>query len=221
MRKGKVLNMQESIVEKSPRRRIGRRVGAAGLALAAAVALGGCHEARGGGYLAGPLEEPVGVYTGRADFGFTFQCDGGIAGQITYHDDPSTINVPVPVDEDLPLVGDVVETVETDFPEIKIHGTVDTVLVDADGNPETEGVVEADTCEDLVEAPVAQFLGTYRSQDTTGSGEFNVLVFDQGKSTRTEGDFTGDGFSIDLVGTPYGGYTRAGYIEGGNITVDN
>jgi|SRR5215204_6393268 hypothetical protein len=210
--------MQKSIAKESPRRRLGRRVGAAGMAVAAVLTLGACDEARGGGYLAAPLDgEPVGVYTGRADFGFNFQCVDAIKGQITYHDDPSTINVPVnPL---LPL-GDVVET---DFPEIQIHGTVDTVLVDADGDPETEGVVEADTCEQLVDAPVAQFEGTYRSQDTTrpGSGKFNVLVFDQGEPSRTVGDFTGDGFSIELFGGPYGAYTRGGYIEGGNIQVDN
>ena len=32
---------------------------------------------------------------------------------------------------------------------------------------------------------------------------------------------TGDGFAIELVGGPYTLYTRAGYIEGGNIQVDN
>ena len=53
--------------------------------------------------------------------------------------------------------------------------------------------------------------------------EFTVLVFDQGEPGRTDAGRlrTGDGFSIELVGGPYAGYTRAGYIEGGNIQVDD
>jgi hypothetical protein len=49
------------------------------------------------------------------------------------------------------------------------------------------------------------------------------LVFDQGEPGRTKDPVfvTGDGFSIDLEGGPYTLYTRAGYIEGGNIQVDN
>ncbi len=34
------------------------------------------------------------------------------------------------------------------------------------------------------------------------------------------GEITGDGFAIELIFGPYGGYTRGGYIEGGNIQVD-
>ena len=72
----------------------------------------------------------------------------------------------------------------------------------------------------------AQFQGTYRSQETALSkapGRFTVLVFDQGEPGRTKDPafVTGDGFSIDLKGGPYALYTRAGYIEGGNIQVDN
>ena len=54
-------------------------------------------------------------------------------------------------------------------------------------------------------------------------GRFNVLVFDQGEPGRTKDPafVTGDGFSIELTGGPYTLYTRAGYIEGGNIQVDN
>ena len=54
-------------------------------------------------------------------------------------------------------------------------------------------------------------------------GRFNVLVFDQGEPGRTKDPafVTGDGFSIDLTGGPYALYTRAGYIEGGNIQVTN
>ena len=46
-------------------------------------------------------------------------------------------------------------------------------------------------------------------------------MFDQGEPGHSTADFTGDGFSIELSGGPYTGYTRAGYIEGGNIQVDN
>ena len=38
-----------------------------------------------------------------------------------------------------------------------------------------------------------------------------------GEPSRDAGDFNGDGFSIELTGGPYTGYTRAGNIEGGNI----
>ena len=48
MRKGKVLNMQESIVNKSTRRGIGRRVAAAAMALAAVLTLGACRGNRRG-----------------------------------------------------------------------------------------------------------------------------------------------------------------------------
>ena len=34
------------------------------------------------------------------------------------------------------------------------------------------------------------------------------------------GDFTGDGFAIELTGGTYNGYTRGGYIEGGNIQAE-
>ena len=46
-------------------------------------------------------------------------------------------------------------------------------------------------------------------------------MFDQGEPSARDGDFTGDGFAIELAGGPYTGYTRGGYIEGGNIQVDN
>ncbi len=75
--------------------------------------------------------------------------------------------------------------------------------------------------------PAAMFEGTYRSQDTTDlavtrcRGEFTVLVGDQGEPARPGGEFTGDLFSIELFGGAYAAYTRGGYIEGGNIQVDN
>ena len=48
-------------------------------------------------------------------------------------------------------------------------------------------------------------------------------MFDQGEPGRTNDPafVTGDGFAIELDGGPYTLYTRAAYIEGGNIQVDN
>ena len=67
MRRGKVMNMQESIVNESPRRGIARRVGAAGMALAAVLTLGAC-KATGGGYIDDAPADggvPIGAFTRR------------------------------------------------------------------------------------------------------------------------------------------------------------
>ena len=216
--------MQETIARGSARR-IARRLGAAGLALAAVVTLGAC-KATGGGQVGNPLDSGViGVYSGDANFGFNFTCEVETAkkrtvikGQITYHDDPSEVTLP---EETLPI----------EFPEIRIHGTVEPIVflgvtecgtavdklfgdVPPDAPPQFEGI------------PTAMFEGTYRSQDTTVSnvlppGEFIVLVGDQGEPARPGGEFTGDLFSIDLYGGPYAAYTRGGYIEGGNVQVES
>jgi hypothetical protein len=219
------MDMQESFVNESPRRRIARRVGAAGMALAPVLMLTACHEAYGGGYIDDPLPSgvlpvdlPVGAYTGEANFGFNFSCDMNertkravIKGEITYHDSGTSI-IEVPVDPDLP--GGLTEP--TDFPEIRIHGTVDPFVIDG-----------VSTCAEATGIPVARFEGTYRSQDAEDAqdGRFNVAVGDQREPGRSlgDGDINGDGFSIELTGDPvdsYAGYTRAGYIEGGNIQVD-
>src|SRR5215213_6398699 len=208
--------MSESMVNVSPRRRIGRRVGAAGMALAAVLVLGAC-QATGGGFIGDPLEGgPVSVFQGDAEFGFTFNCEmdytkkkprAVITGEIDYHDDPSTIDVPV--DPNVPD-GPVVTTV---FPEIDLHGTVEPLIVS-----------NVASCEEAVEGlPAALFEGTYRPQDRTLRnlrGEFVVQVFDQGEPGTSQGDITGDSFSIELIGGAYNGYTRAGYIEGGNVQVE-
>ena len=194
------------------------------MALVAVLGLGAC-KATGGGQVGNPLESGVeAIYTGDANFGFNFTCEVETAkkrtvikGQITYHDDPSQVNV-----VGLPGL--------TDFPEIRLHGTVKPIIF--------LGVTE---CGEAVEKlfggepvpgeppefegiPAALFEGTYRSQDTTLSalppGEFTVLVGDQGEPARPGGDFTGDLFSIELFLGPYAAYTRGGYIEGGNIQVE-
>ena len=177
------------------------------MVLAALLGLAGCHEAYGGGFIGEPLDGgPIGVFNARAKFGFSFQCDAGVKGQITYHD----ISTKGP------------------FPGLRIHGTVETVLIevvsDDPTTPEDETEVEpATTCEEIVEAPAAHFQGSYRSLErwllSKPPGRFNVLVFDQGEPSRLLGDITGDGFAIELAGGPYNGYTRGGYIEGGNIQV--
>jgi hypothetical protein len=210
----------------SPRRRIARRVGAAVMALAAVLTLGAC-KATGGGYLDEPLQGNVippgvplvmdvgnGVYQGTANFGFNYTCEMSTGNravikiQITYHDSgTSTITVPTPLPTD--------PAVKT-FPEIRIQGTVDPLII-----------YDVSTCEAAAEVflDAALFEGSYRPQDTTLSamgGRFNLLVYDESEPGRSPGEITGDGFAIELTGPPpYGGYTRGGYIEGGNIQVDS
>lgn len=188
------------------RRSIGRRVAAAGMALATALTLAACN-GKGGGYIGAPVEGSP-VFNGRANFGFTFDCEDGVKGEITYHDTSTKAGV-----------GAVL------FPGLRLHGTVENVLVDTDplDNIPAEPAV---TCEDVVETPWAQFQGRYRSQQTNllsaAPGKFTVLVFDQGEPGGTrDPNITGDFFSIDLKGGPYTLYTRAGYIQSGNIQVNN
>jgi hypothetical protein len=203
--------MQEPGVNELPRWRIIRRIGAAGMALTMLLVVGAC-KATGGGYIGEPLPGgPVSVYNGDANFGFTFTCamqganKAMIGGQITYHDSATSSIV---------LVNG---TPPTLFPEIKIHGVVDPFFVP-----------NVSTCQQAAQAfpNGAQFDGTYCPQSQTvcvpgkaGTGRFTVQVFDQGEPARPGGDFTGDSFSIGLQGGPYNGYTRGGYIEGGNIQV--
>ena len=203
--------MSESIVNESSRRRLGRRVGAAGLAVASVLVLGAC-QATGGGFIGDPFDGgPVSVYEGDAEFGFTFYCNmevkkgkprAVITGEIDYHDDPSSIVL----DE-----GDLEPTV---FPAIRLHGTVEPLIVP-----------NVPSCDAAVEGlSAAVFEGTYRPQERTlrnQQGEFVVQVFDQGEPGSSQGEITGDSFAIELIGGAYNGYTRAGYIEGGNVQVQS
>jgi hypothetical protein len=198
--------MQEKYANESPRRRILRRVGAAGMALAAVLTLGACR-ATGGWYIDEPLPGPsLGEYTGDANFGFNFTCEmettkkkAVIKGEITYHDDPSKIfGLPNPL-----------------IPEVRLHGTVKPLIING-----------VDSCKLAIEGmSSALFTGTYRSQDptlyTSPPGTFRVQVFDQGEPGGSPEDFTGDEFSIQLLAGPYNGYTRGGYIEGGNVQVED
>jgi hypothetical protein len=140
------------------------------------------------------------VFNGRANFNFTYNCDPNrVKGTITYHD-TSTNGL---------------------FPGLKLYGTVENTLIDAHGDPLTDDVKPAAPCQEIIEAPAAHFEGSYRSLEkrycTIRGGRFHVFVFDQGNTSLPAGDFNGDGFSIELSGRPYPAYTRAGYIEGGNI----
>ena len=201
--------MSAQRIHESPRRGIGRRVAVAGMALAAAVTLAAC-DGKGGGYIGPPIPQTINpVFNGRADFGFTFQCGDGVKGQITYHDRSTKVSPATTVL----------------FPGLRLHGTVTNVLVDTNIDDDIPAV-PAVTCEDVVESPWAQFQGTYRSQETNllskTPGRFTVVVFDQDEPGRSmEEGITGDGFSIALKGGPYPLYTRAGYIQGGNIQVNN
>jgi len=172
------------------------------MALAAISTLGAC-KATGGGYITAPLSGgPVSVFRGQANFGFNFTCQmkgvnqAFIQGHITYHDNPSTVG-------------------GIKFPEIRLDGVVDPFFVTVSGCDQAAEMV-SDT---------AQFKGEYRSQDTMLSnvvgGRFVVQVFDEDEPSASVGDITGDSFSIQLMGGPYTAYTRGGYIEGGNIQVDN
>jgi hypothetical protein len=180
------------------------------MALAAVLVLGACR-ATGGGFIGDPLDgQPVGVYQGDAEFGFTFSCEmdttkkqprAVITGEIDYHDDPSSIYLDGALEPTL-------------FPEIDLHGVVEPLIVP-----------NVPSCEEAVEGlSAALFEGTYRPQDKTLrklQGEFVVQVFDQGEPGTSQGEITGDSFSIELIGGAYNGYTRAGYIEGGNVQVES
>ena len=100
-----------------------------------------------GGYIGDPLDGgSIGVFSGDAKFGFSFQCDAGVKGEIAYLD----------------------TSTKDAFPGLRLHGTVENVLIevvsDDPATPEDETVVKpAATCEEIVEAPAAHFEGSYRS----------------------------------------------------------
>ena len=183
-------------------RPIGQRLGAAALALVTLVCLGAC-KASGGGYIDEPVAGgPVSVFEGRAHFAFNCSCEDKpgdqprIEGHLTYSDDPSVIS-------------------GVEFPAIELRGTVDAL---PPGSGFTSCAEAAAAYEGL---PAVLFEGTYRSPgDTVPPGRFTVLVFDQGEPGQSVGDVTGDSFAIELIGGGYDGYTRAGYLEGGNIKVE-
>ncbi len=147
---------------------------------------------------------------GQANFGFNYTCEMNAAnkavikGEITYHDSPSTIN----------FLGDVMPT---PFPEIRIHGTVKPIVIlSVESARRRRG-----SCSTAFRRPSSRAPTGPRTRRLAPlEGEFTVLVGDQGEPGHPRGDFTGDLFSIELFFGPYNGYTRGGYIEGGNIQVD-
>ena len=195
--------------------------GLVGALIGLSLLVSGCHEARGGGTLGAPLpsgtvlgtyQTVLGTYQGKATFGFTFTCavENGSAvvhAVLSYHDHALS---------ELTLTADGAPRL-VHFPRIDLLGRAEPLVLDVP------------TCEDITELhlPVAQFRGVYRPQrpDRTmpagqqAEGRFEVQVFDQGEPGQSMAEITGDAFAIQLIGGRYHGYTRAGYIEDGNIQV--
>ena len=205
------------------------RIGAAGLLIVLALALTGCHTARGGGSLppgdaiAGEFvaagetarQQAEARFDARATFGFNFTCENRngtaiIRGQLDYYDHGTTT---------ITLLGattaDVDDTKLEPFVDVALHGEIEPRLF------------QNTACESIdLELDVAKFHGFYRPQHSdpnflgTEEGTFTVNVFDQGEGLASNRDASGDAFSIELVGGRYSGYQRSGYIEGGNIQTE-
>jgi hypothetical protein len=187
-----------------------------------AVMLTGCT-GRGGGYL--PANEPVG-FSGPASLGFDFSCEdkGGVNPptgrldiQLAYADRGTSVLLGAP---------------------FSIHGVVDLL----------DPVVESAVCIGQEPPPVGSeliFLGRYRLTSTPPAGfpltcptrerngtalcRFEVIVRDNdGSLAPSPGDFfsiklssatacAGPGCSELPAGSVF--YVRAGFLQGGNITV--
>jgi hypothetical protein len=111
------MDLDNSIGNESPRRRIARRFGASRDGSSTLLVLGACRGDRWG-YIGDPRGGPVSVYQGDAEFGFGLLLRDGhdeeeaqavVTGEITYHDSSSSIT----------LEGDLQPTL---FPEIPMHG---------------------------------------------------------------------------------------------------
>jgi hypothetical protein len=172
---------------------------------------------RGGGYL--PPQSPA--FTGQASFGFSFSCEkGDLKIELSYNDKGSSPLLPL-----------------GSLSPFGIHGTVDAI----------DPVLESATCigENPPPPPENQliFLGRYRLTSSAPSGfpaacktttplcRFEVIVQDNDQNMAPS---MNDFFSIKLstavgvctdpscsqlpAGTVF--YTRAGYLAGGNLTVD-
>jgi hypothetical protein len=177
---------------------------------------------KGGGYL--PPNEPAG-FTGQAPFGFTFSCEdkgglnpptGQLAIELAYSDRGTSVLLGAP---------------------FSIHGIVDTI------KPEDEWI-ESAICIGQNPPPGDNeliFLGRYRPTSSSKPGDlkncptrqtstsplcrFEVIVRDNdGNRAPSTGDF----FSIKLSSATAVTseldpakvfYARAGFIQGGNITV--
>ena len=185
------------------------RLRTVGLLVALSFLITAC-QARGGGHLPPGLSDIGDIrFQGDASFGFSLECrtvngKPQVRGQLSYHDHGPSLNDTTR----LPYFG-----------EVKLHG--EGVLV-SPLPPQT-------TCASIASMnsfpTAAQFEGRYRAQASNGKllgseGIFKVLVFDQGEPGSSSLGFTGDGFSIELIGGSYPAYSRAGYLDGGNVQVD-
>ena len=163
----------------------------------------------------------VGIYTGDANFGFNFTCDmetakkAVIKGQITYHDDPSTI------------VGGAPTVPRDQAPRHRgAHRLLERrPMRDGGGRSCSRATIPVvlTGVRGYSGGPVRGHLPVpgQRTLQRSPTGQFTVLVGDQGEPGRPGGEFNGDRFSIELFGGPYTVYTRGGYIEGGNIQVES
>ena len=172
------------------------------MALAAVLTLGAC-KATGGGQIDDPV--PGGVirsFTGAADFGFNFTCGmkaknkAVIQGQITYHDTGTSV------------IG------TKTFKPIRLHGVVDPMVFTL---PTARRRLR---CSWMPPSSRAGIGRSRRRCPRRPAGSPSLSSIRVSRAARKT-PLTGDGFSIDLKGGPYPLYTRAGYIESGNIQVDN
>ena len=222
MRKGKVLNMQESIVNRvtPPAHRPAGR---------SSRAWPWPRYSRWG-----PARRPAGDTSmtpcraascragdhrrrlhGEANFGFNFTCEmtaknkAVIKGQITYHDTAA----PVCPERGVDVPGD----------QAPRHR--ENVLID----PMTSNIATRTcdvTCQQVVQlaGPSSRAPTGPRTRRLTSDApaEFTVLVFDQGEpgAPRDPDSSPGTGSPSSSPVGPYTAYTRAGYIEGGNIQVE-
>lgn len=183
---------------------------AAGFVLLVGLLLGGCT-ARGGGQIGAPLPDSVpATFSDAANFGFTLTCGiennkAVVRGQLQYHDHGAS-----EIDR-----GDIGLGL-LEFGEVKIHGELDPMITSAATCDEVERTMGS--------SGSALFQGRYRPDDLAlpviGEGRFTVQLFDQGEPARPGGDFTGDGFAIELFGGNFSGYTRGGYLTAGNVQVE-
>ena len=187
--------MQESIVKESPRRRIGRRVAAAGMALAAALTLAGCDEARGGGYIGAPVDSSVisPVFNGRANFGFNFTCDAQGQGpdHVPRHQHKARgFSVPFRSRRS-----------GSTAPWRTSWSMTDPMIPTRHLEPVTCRS-RARTLSSPSGPSSRAATGPRTRRSVRAAGKFTVLVFDQGEPSARAGTSTGDGFSIDLEAGP-------------------
>ena len=202
--------MQESIVNKSSRRRIARRLGAAVMALAAVLTLGAC-KATGGGYIDEPLPGgPDVVFQGRANFGFNFTCQVETAKKRAV------------------IKG------SDHLPRRSQHHRTDGRQDPRYGGPLLPGVASPHAMRGTflpasrASTPPGSRASTGRRtrrfpRRRIGAGSRSTCSTTASRAVQKTSQFTRlfDDESLHLDGGVYAVYTRAGYIEGGNIQVDN